>query len=159
MVQIFHSEGPWIIKYRYFQWSVPSIYSSNARLNIFHLVDYSGWPPKAISVENNPNHLKAQLFFDERGTSRLFSGEAPTVRDCPLTEWSAHLKGFSMANCPKSTNRWTKYYSKVTNGLSNQKWAYKSDRNIFSKCISVQQLLMTLINRKEREQITKLSFW
>ena len=55
-----------------------------------------------------------------------------------------------MANCRKSTNRWTKYYlydifkqkscilkkSKVTDGSSNQKRDYKSDGIIFSKCIS-----------------------
>jgi hypothetical protein len=60
----------------------------------------------------------------------------------PLRGWSSHFKGFSMANCRKNTNDiWTKVLhlinkSKVTDGWSNQKRAYKTDGNIFSKWIS-----------------------
>ena len=63
--------------------------------------------------------------------------------------------GFSMTNCRKSTNCWTKYYlflyiwtnilhplkkSKVTDGSSNQNCAYKTDGIIFSKCIPPSNL-------------------
>jgi hypothetical protein len=85
---------------------------------------------------------------------------------------SSHFKGYPIANCRKSTNRWTNILplsdifkqksciikkSKVTDGSSNQKRAYKSDEIILSKCISSLSFQGTTmihdINRTEREQI------